>query len=333
MTRKSLSWWQPTPQTAVVVIVLYVVMMLIALWLGAYEPWFWGQGARGGQGIDFFCVPKAYLNVWNGTSAFDTWSAPAYGPYATWFVLHPAVAVWVGGYFSWLSPWVAYGAFVVVTLGLLAFSASLFAHYASGAWRKVLVFGALLASPISYLLLFGGNVHGLVICAASMLLVGLHELYIVEFNHSCEVGQSERRLVFGIPSTVKIASGLLLSFLSKPILILLVPALLLVSRSRRSTMTALGLYVLISVSFLLFPILNPEAIGIERLGELLLSPSVVKANLNIYVNQFRLTPEMRDNAMHWLHMVAQSNYLWDHLQVLSFPVFIRGVTEFVLPFQ
>jgi hypothetical protein len=166
-----------------------------------------------------------------------------------------------------------------------------------------------------------------------MLLVGLHELYIVEFNHSCEVGQSERRLVFGIPSTVKIASGLLLSFLSKPILILLVPALLLVSRSRRSTMTALGLYVLISVSFLLFPILNPEAIGIERLGELLLSPSVVKANLNIYVNQFRLTPEMRDNAMHWLHMVAQSNYLWDHLQVLSFPVFIRGVTEFVLPFQ
>jgi hypothetical protein len=278
--------------------------------LAAHEPLFWASGERGGQGIDFFCVPKAYANLLAGRSAFDTWGAPAYGPHATWFVLHPAVAVWVGGYLWFLRPWVAYAAWVVVTLGLLVASAALIARYAQSAWRRVLVFGSLLISPLTYWLLFVGNIHAIVLLAAALVLVGLQELD--------ELDPPALR----IPARWKLGLGLVLSFLSKPILLLVVPALVLVRATRLATISAIGVYTLVSAAFLLVPSLNPESVGLDRLSWLLAHPSVAQRELNVYEHHFVLVPDMLDNAMHWLHMLVQSGYRWNHAQLFSLPILL-----------
>jgi len=286
--------------------------MLVALSAGAYQPLFFGIGERGGQGIDFFSVPKAYLNLLHGQSAFDTWRGVAYGPYATWFVLHPAVALWIGGYLGWLSPWVAYGAWVAITLVLLIACGQLLAHHAPSPWRKTLAFGAVLASPITYLLLHCGNIHGLVVFAVTLILVGLYEL------------ATDASFAGGIDPRMKVASGLLLSLLTKPVLILVVPALLVARTTRKLALVSLGVYAGVSLLFLFVPLLNPQSVGLERLTWLALHPSWVRQELNVYVNHFMLSRDMLDNGMHWLHMVAQSGYAWDHVQVFSLPVLLQS---------
>jgi hypothetical protein len=297
------------------VLFVYVSAIVVALALGAYEPLFFGNGLRGGQGIDFFCVPKAYANLVQGRSAFDTWGGQMYGPHATWFVLHPAVALWVGAYFAWLPAWFAYGAWAGTSLILLLLCGCLFSHHAESEWRKTIVFGALLGSPISYLLLFTGNVHGIVLLAVSLLLVGLYEL------------STAASPALHISPTVKVASGLLLSVLSKPVLILVAPALLVARATRRATLLSLMAYALISLAFLLLPVLNPEGVGVRRLAWLALHPEWVKQQLNVYKQGFVLIPEMLDNAMHWLHMLAQSDYAWNHVQIFSLPVLVKGVFD------
>lgn len=297
------------------VLAVYVLSMLVALGLGAHEPLFFGSGFRGGQGIDFFCAPKAYLNLLEGRSAFDTWAAPMYGPHATWFVLHPAVALWVGGYLAWLPPWVAYGAWVGISLSLLALSGRLVGWHATSDLRRVLIYVALLASPVTYLLLLSGNVHGLILLAAALLLVGLYELATAAPH------------ALNIPPRVKVALGLLLSLLSKPVLILVLPALLLARSTRRAAFSSLLAYILISLTLVLVPALNPESVGLRRLAWLVFHPGWVKQELNVYEHGFVLIPEMLDNAMHWLHMLAQADYAWDHVQIFSLPALVRGLVD------
>ena len=304
----------PHPAWGAVILALYVVAMAVALVQGAYQPLFLGLGFRGGQGIDFYCVPKAFINLWHGKSAFDTWLPPLYGPHATWFVLHPAVAVVVGGSLAWLPPYGAYGVFAALSLGLLILSATLVAAHATTAWQRMLIYGALITSPITYWFLFVGNVHGLVVLASALLFVGFHEMRA-----------NARRPALGMAPTIKIGCGLLLSLLTKPLLVLIAPALLIVPRTRRVTLWALAAYAAVSAAFMWVPWLNPQGVGTARLIELAVSPSWVKAHLNIYLNHFVLVPEMRDNAMHWLHMVAQSGNQWDHAQIFSLPVMLNGI--------
>ncbi|HEX6272931.1 MAG TPA: hypothetical protein VFZ53_07825 [Polyangiaceae bacterium] len=300
----------PPPSLGWALLCVQLGLYAVALLLAANEPLFLASGERGGQGIDFFCVPKAYANLLAGRSAFDTWGAPAYGPHATWFVLHPAVAVWVGGFLWFLRPWLAYAVWVLVTLGLLAASAALIAHHARTPWRRVLVFAALLVSPLTYWLLFVGNVHAIVLFATALLLVGLHEL--------AEAAPP----AFAVSPRWKIGMGLVLSFLSKPVLLLVVPGLLLVRATRRPALSALGVYGVVSAAFLLVPSLNPESVGLERLLRAIAQPGFAAREFNVYEHRFVLVPEMLDNAMHWLHMLVQSGYRWNHAQLFSLPVLL-----------
>jgi hypothetical protein len=293
----------------------YVIVIGVGLALGWCTPVFPANGFRGGQGIDFFCIPKAYLNLLEGRSAFDTWGGASYGPHATWFVLHPAVALWPGAYLAWLPPWCAYGAWVVITLGILLVCGALLAHHVTEPGRKLLVYAALLASPITYWLFYVGNVHGLLLLAAALSLVGLHE------------AASDGTRALRMSPQVKIGAGLLLSLLSKPLLLMTAPALLITKSTRRPALAALLAYTVISLAFLLLPALNPEAIGFQRLAALVAHPSFVRSELNVYAHNFVLVPEMLDNAMHWLHMVAQSGYVWDHVQIYSLQALANGLTD------
>ena len=292
--------WQQRAMLPLLISYLTVIGLLLAL--GWCTPLFPAQGFRGGQGIDFFCVPKAYNNLLQGRSAFDTWGGTPYGPHATWFVLHPAVALWPGGYLAWLPPWYAYGVWVVITLGILLACGALLAHHATDPGRKLVVYATLLASPVSYWLLFVGNVHGLLLLAAALLLVGLHE------------AASGASPALGISAPAKVAVGLLLSLLSKPLLLITAPALLVTRTTRRSALAALVAYTVISLAFLLMPLLNPEAIGVERLAELV-TRSSARSDFNVYTHHFILIPEMLDNTMHYVRMVAQSDYVWNHVQI------------------
>lgn len=290
-----------------------MVFFVTALALGAHEPLFFGSGERGGQGIDFFCVPKAYSNLLAGRSAFDTWSAPSYGPYATWFVLHPAVAVWVGGYLWFLPPWLAYASWVAITIGLLVASAALISRHAPTAWRRMLVFAVLLASPLTYRLLYVGNVHAIVLLATTLVLVGLHEL------------AAKASPAFGISPRWKLGLGLGLSLLSKPVVLLVLPALVLVRATRRPALAALGVYALLSAAFVFLPILNPEWVGPERLAWLVTHPGFARRELNVYEHGFVLVPDMLDNGMHWLHMLTQSGYSWNHVELFSLRALLSEV--------
>jgi hypothetical protein len=294
-------------------LVAYVGVMLVGLAVGFHEPLFFGLGERGGQGIDFFCVPKAFLNLRDGRSAFDTWGAPAYGPYATWFVLHPAIAVTVGAYLSWLPPWWGYAAWVAVTLAALVACGLALAQHAGSAARRLLVVAALLASPVTYLLLLYGNVHGAIVVAATLLLLGLHEL-----------ASGERRAC-GLSPAAKVMLGLCLSLLCKPVLVLVVPALLICRETRAPALASLGAYAALSALLLLVPAWNPETVGVERLGWLALHPGWVRDQLEVYRHGFVLVPEMLDSAMHWLHMVAQSDNAWDHVQIFSLSAMLHGL--------
>lgn len=293
-------------------LVAHVGLMIVGLSIGFHEPLFFGLGERGGQGIDFFCVPKAFLNLLDGRSAFDTWGEPAYGPYATWFVLHPAVAVTIGAYLSWLPPWWAYAVWVAITLAALLGSGLALATHAGSATRRLAVVAALIASPVTYLLLLYGNVHGVIVVAATLLLLGLHEL------------STGARPACAVSPAAKVMLGLCLSLLCKPVLVLVVPALLFTRATRRPALVSLGAYAALSALLLLVPAWNPESVGMERLAWLALHPGWVRDQLEVYRHRFVLLPEMLDNAMHWLHMVAQSDNAWDHVQVFSLPVMLRG---------
>jgi hypothetical protein len=214
-----------------------------------------------------------------------------------------------------LSPWISYGAFVAVTLGMLALAASMLSYHARSHLSKWLIWFIFFLSPLTYWLLFVGNVHGLVVLSASFVLVGLFEL-----EHTGRV------CALGLSPQAKVGAGLLISLLSKPVLVFLIPGLLLLRATRRATILAVTAYAVASIAFIVTPSLNPESVGTSRLMGLLSSPTWVKANLNIYTNDFTVTRDMRDNAMHWLHMVAQSTYTWDHAQVFSLPVLLKGLT-------
>ena len=59
-------------RVGVALLAAYVGLMIVGLGVGFHEPLFFGLGERGGQGIDFFCVPKAFSNLLAGRSAWIT---------------------------------------------------------------------------------------------------------------------------------------------------------------------------------------------------------------------------------------------------------------------
>jgi hypothetical protein len=155
-----------------------------------------------------------------------------------------------------------------------------------------------------------GNIHAIVLIATALLLVGLQEL------------DGAEPPALRVPARWEIGLGLVLSFLSKPILLLVVPALLLVRATRLATISAISVYALVSAAFLLVPSLNPESVGLDRLFWLLAHPSVAERELNVYEHRFVLVPDMLDNAMHWLHMLVQSGHRWNHAQLFSLPILL-----------
>src|SRR6478672_249327 len=90
------------------IIVAVVLFMLGALKFGWLNMFFFDTEHADVQGIDYFSLPKAYLNLLEKRSAYDTWGGQLFGTHSTWYLSHPAFAVFIGFWFSFFSPWVSY---------------------------------------------------------------------------------------------------------------------------------------------------------------------------------------------------------------------------------
>ncbi len=197
---------------------------------------------HGRMGADFFQIPRGYNNLLIGNNIFLT-DVGIYGPYATSYLNHPFLAVAIGPWTAPLAPWTAFWVFVVVSLGLLLIGARLLASaFPTPAYRGFAYF-ALLGSFPTYLMLWNAQVHVLVVLAMALILAGLMRL--------AEEPRLEKRYGRWIQL------GLLISLLSKPVVILMLPVLFLLPETRRKLLLPLAIYAAVSLLFLTADGLNP----------------------------------------------------------------------------
>lgn len=307
------------PQILIALCLLFVVVMGVSLSAGWLNSFFWAAEHAEVQGIDYFSLPKAYQNLMNGKSVFDTWGAPMFGPRATWYLAHPAFAVWVGGWFSDFSPWNSYALFVVASLLITILAAWFMSSFALSATYKAWMFVLLLCGFPVYWTLYVGNIQQFFVISLALVHLGLLGLAFPNNN-------TWSRYSKGL-----LLAGLLISFFSKPLVILMIPMLLIVSATRVTTIKALVIYGVVSLLYIVVPPLNPEGIGLARVIEIALDPAYMKEHLNIYNNNFVVSPEMKDNGMHWFNLIAQSDFYLNHVEVYSFPVFLNSVLGERLP--
>src|ERR1017187_6601026 len=83
---------------------IWCAVLLLSLRFGFLKGFFYDTMYAHVQGIDFFPVAKSFRNLLAGRSIFDTFGAPMYGPYATWFLYHPAASILLGLWFGAMAP-------------------------------------------------------------------------------------------------------------------------------------------------------------------------------------------------------------------------------------
>ena len=263
------------------------------------------------RGTDYWCLPTAWVNLLAGKSAYDTWAHPLVTSVSTWYLAHPILAVALGSWLSLFPVSVGYWVWTGVSLGLLAMAARELAGLADhSAPARRWVYLLLLTSSATYLLLWAGNSHAILVLGFALAIRAL-----VDLGHSVDaesVCRAHDRLML----------GLLLSLFSKPLLLLALPGLILIPETRGTAARTLLIYVSVSAACILLPPLNPAAIGLREVVSLALDPAWVRDHMNIYLNHFRLNPYMRDNSIHWLNLVAQSGFVLGHVQIFSLAAFL-----------
>lgn len=297
-------------------IVAFILIMLGSLYYGWLNPFFFGAENAQVQGIDYFAVPKSYLNLLEGKSLFDTWGGVQYGPYATWYLAHPAFSVFVASWFSYFSPWISYALFAIFSLAVMAYCAYMISKITGNTFHKRLCYAVMLCAFPVYWMLYVGNMHAPLVLALTLLLLSLYE-----YTYSDNKKRADNLLL----------AGLLISFFSKPIVLLMLPLFLLLKETRGVTFKSLLIYGFVSLLFIIVPVLNPESIGWTRLTGIMFDFDYIKENLNIYKNQFVLNEFMKDNSIHWLNLIAQSDYKLMHIDVFSLPVFLDTMLGRAIP--
>lgn len=293
-----------------------VLMMLLSLYCGWLDPFFWAAQHAHVQGIDYFALPKSFLNLLEHRSAYDTWGGRVYGPYATWYLAHPLFSVLVMPLFAFLPPWLSYVVFVFFSLMIMTYCGHLYAKNAPVDEKIYYYAFFLLAFPV-YWMLYVGNMHAPLVLSLALILLALYELAFVSESSK--------------PLHQKLLLGLLISFFTKPVVILLLPALLIVPETRKTTLIALVVYCLGSLIVFVLPWTNPESMGWAKRFAVMFDVHYIKENMNIYKNQYILNSEMKDNVIHWLNLIAQSGYRFNHIENFSFPVFLDGLFQRALP--
>jgi hypothetical protein len=306
MTRQRLA------RTLWIVVALWAVFILLSLHFGWLDAFFFDASHAHVQGIDFFPVERGWLNLLAGRSEFDTFHS-GYGPYATWLVYHPALAVIVGPSLMAFKPWTAYAMWSVISMGLMVLSAFFILQRGTVSrgtddLRRPLVVLLFLGFPTA-LMLYVGNVQAVLVLSCALLFAALDSMAADGVTR-----RNERMLL----------AGLLLSLFSKPIVFAMLPLFLLLQQTRRSALRSLGLYMVVSLIFLAMPALNPVALSWGQRWFLAMHPEIVAQTMNPFTNGFIVTVPMQDNAIHWLAMAGLSDFRLLHIDVYSLPALLDG---------
>lgn len=220
--------------------ILWIATMLASLrW--RFLDRFTAGANHGLIGYDFYAVPRAFINLTHGSSIYLT-DLSNYGPYATWYIYHPLLAVAVGSWLAPLPPIVAYGLSVVVSIQLLAVGAWKLSQIFVDPFRRAFVGVCLFCTMPTYLMLWNAQPQVFLTLALCLILGG-----IVQMRRRPAQAPREARWI---------QAGLLLSLFSKPAALMLLPALLFTRETRRLLYFPLGLYLVVSLIFLLVPPLN-----------------------------------------------------------------------------
>ena len=275
---------------------------------------------HGRMGFDFFSVPRAFLNLRHGISIYNT-RASAYGPYATWYPYHPAVAVFAGSWLSLFAPWGAFYIFAAASLAGLAVCARLIGGLSGDLLtRRFCYFLMLFPLPV-YLMVWNGQMHVFLVCGFALLFYALARIILDR-----DAGEAAL-----MPWLV---CGILLSLLSKPLVALALPALFAVRVCRKSVVYSLVSYVTLSLLFIFVPFLNPQGMGFLKLLRLAANPAGL-FRMEIYrgVAFMSYRPEvLADNAIHWFNMgMRQSLARPEHFESMDLPSFFANLSGYPLP--
>lgn len=293
---------------------VWIVVLLASLRYGLLDRFFFDSSHAHVQGIDFFPVVRAFLSVLHGHSAYDTFSVN-YGPYATWFLYHPLLAVALGPPLAWMQPWTAYAVWAAVSFLLMSLSAWLVMRLSSDPLRRALVALAMLGAFPVYSMLYVGNVQALTVLSVTLVLVGLAQMAKLDGadpDYEAIMRRSQGMLL----------AGLLLSLFSKPVVLLMLPLLWMMPETRRTAWKAFAIYGVVSLAFVAVPLLNPDGMDWSERIWLVTHPTMVQQTMNVYTNGFTVTQPMKDNAVHWFAIVALTDYRLMHIDVYSLPVFL-----------
>jgi len=297
-----------------IITISIVAIMLLSLKLGWLNIFFYGAEINPSvQGIDYFAVPKSFLNLLEGRSIFDTWGGASYGPHSTWYLAHPAFSLFIASWFSFFSPWLSYWLFVLFSVGILTYCGYLISKTTTNKLKKSSSYFFLLCAFPVYWMLFVGNMHAPLVLALTLILISVFELSYSEDAKDIKIANN------------KLFAGILISLFTKPIVLLMLPLLLLTKETRKTIIKSLIVYAIVSLLFILLPILNPQGVGLDKLMNVVFDFDFIKDKMNIYKNQFVLNEYMKDNSIHWLNIIAQSEYKFMHIDVFSLPVFIDTI--------
>jgi len=296
-----------------IVTITLVAVMLLSLHFGWLNIFSFDSEHASVQGIDYFAIPKSFLNLLEGRSIFDTWGGTPYGPHSTWYLGHPAFSVFVASWFSFFSPWIGYWLFVFFSTAVMAYCGYLISTATSNVFKKHLSYFLVLCGFPTYWMLYVGNMQVPLVLALTLILVAIYEFAYSETEKDVKAANK------------KLLIGLLISFFSKPIVLLMLPLLLLTKETRRTTIKSLIIYFIVSLLFIVVPVLNPQGMGLSKLMSVALDFDFIKENMNIYKNHFVVNQYMKDNSIHWLNLIAQSDYKFMHIDVFSLPVFVDTI--------
>jgi hypothetical protein len=298
------------------IIVSWIFVMLLSLQCGWLDRFFWAAQHAHVQGIDYFALPKSFLNLLEHRSPYDSWQGVPFGPYATWYLAHPIFSVLVMPFFAFFPPWLSYIVFVFFSLSLMVYCGALYAKDALPEEKNMYYAFFLLGFPV-YWMFYVGNMHAPLVLSLALILLSLYEMAFMP-NQTLRANK-------------KLLLGLLISFFTKPVVILLLPALFLVKETRKTTTLAFMIYALVSLVTLSVPFINPESVGWSKRFALMFDFETIKETMNIYKNQFHLNEYMKDNTIHWFNLIAQSGYRFNHIENFSFPVFLDTLFNRELP--
>ncbi len=292
---------------------------ILSMYFGWFDIFFYGSDTFHTHGMDYFQIPRAYLNLLDGKSPYDTWGGNQYGPYTTWYVNHPAFAVFVGSWFAMFSPWTSYTLFIIYSYFLMGICFYLIQKRVQSFLYKNIIFLILMCSIPTFVMLHGGNSQAHVILSIALIMVGIYDL---TYQLDEAKIKSAKRYIF---------IGLLISFFSKPIILLLLPMLLIEKMTRSLTLKSILIYAVVSFLFIAVPVLNPQGIGFNKIFYLATHLDFVKENMNIFKNNFVVNEYMKDNSIHWFNILILSDNKLNHVDVFSLPAFIHTMLGYDAP--